>query len=135
MADIGARCSEEHDLTLFVARGRVAADELVAALERHLGAKPTNNVIWDLCDSDLSEVDTAGLTRVSDCARRLSEKRPNPRTIFVVRHDQEKFLLRLYEEISELRGSPIRYDLFRSRNKAYRALQLDDPFAEGMNGR
>ncbi len=130
MAVIEAHHYPESDLLQFTAFGEIAAGDLVEALEVHLGTTPSDNVIWDLCRADLSAIDSDALTRVSDCARKLSVHRANPRTLFVVEQKQERFLLKLYSEISALRGSPVRYEYFHSLKKAYAALGLEGPLQE-----
>ncbi|NIA71745.1 hypothetical protein HBA54_24425 [Pelagibius litoralis] len=130
MAEITAHYSPASALTLFVAEGRILADDLVAAIETHYGANPTSITIWDLWKADLSELDMPALTRVSDCARNFSKNRENPRTVFVVKREQEKLLIKLYKKISEVRGSPTSYELYPSVATAYEGLGLADPFKE-----
>lgn len=130
MADVAAHYSKVSELTLFVVSGTVWAEDLVQAIETHYRAHPTSVAIWDLSLSDLSNLDMQALVRVSDAANRHSEHRKNPRTIIVVRLEQESYLIRLYKEISEVRGSPVSYELYYTLDEAYRALGVADPFAE-----
>lgn len=130
MADVSARYSKSSELTLFLVSGDVAAEDLMAAIETHYGANPTSISVWDLTCSDLSDLDMQALVRVADCARRYSQQRSNPRTIFVVRLEQETFLIRLYKEISAMRGSPTSYEHCYTLAEAYRKLGIEDPFAE-----
>ena len=130
MADVTAHYSKTSELTLFLVSGRIAADDLIAAIETHYGNHPTSISIWDVSRADLSDLDMEALIRVSDCAKAHSQQRRNPHTIFVVRREQEIFLVKLYEEIAQMRGSPARYEHCPSLDDAYRALGLADPFAE-----
>ena len=127
---IRVRYSKEHELTLFVGCGSLTADDFIGALESHFASNPTSYVVWDLCNSDLSSIDVAGLNRMADCALRFADKRRNPRTCFTVMQEQERFLLKLYGEISALRGSPVRYDCFGSLGEAFKALAINNPFVE-----
>lgn len=129
MAQITVHSSPASGLTLFVIEGRILADDLIAAIETHYGANPTSIMVWDLWKADLSELDMPALIRVSDCAKSLAENRENPRTVFVVKREQEKLLIKLYKKLSETRGSPINYGLYPSLSTAYEGLGLADPFA------
>lgn len=130
MAEITTHYARDAELTLFVVDGCVLADELIAVIEAHYGSNPTSITIWDLWEADLSELDMPALIRVSDCAQRFAEQRPNPKTIFVVKRAQEKPLVKLYKKIAEFRGSPVTYDLQPTLTDAYESLGMADPFAE-----
>jgi 23S rRNA U2552 (ribose-2'-O)-methylase RlmE/FtsJ len=134
MVTIDARYDEALNLAVFTVRGSVTAEDLMNAIETNFGARPTNNVIWDLTRSDLSNLDVDALIRVSDCARKFSGQRINPRTINVVKDAQETYLIKLYGEISEMRGSPIRYILVASLEAAYEKLAGADPAQEAAGG-
>lgn len=131
--NIRVHYSRENELTLFVGRGSLTADDFIAALENHFADRPTNNVVWDLCGSDLSNIDVDALNRMSDYAFRFAAKRRNPRTCFTVKQEQERYLMKLYSEISALRGSPVRYDCFGSLREAFEALAIENPFAEAAS--
>ncbi len=129
MAEITAHYAEGSALTLFVAEGRLCADDLIAAMKTHLGRNPTSIAIWDLWEADLSDLDVAALVRVSDCAKRLATHRRDPKTLFVLKRGQERLLVKLYGEISGMRGSPISYNFHSSLAEAYDGLGIEDPFA------
>ena len=130
MVKIDARYDEALELTVFDVSGRVRAEDLMGAVETHYGSRPTSNSIWDLTLCDLSNIDMNALIRISDTAKKFSAKRKNPRTIIVVAHEQEAYLVKLYGEIGEMRGSPIHYVLVYSLDKAYQELAIEDPFAK-----
>ena len=130
MADITAHYCQASELTLFLVSGDLTADDLIAAIETHYGANPTSISVWDLTHADLSDLDMQALVRVSDCAREYSQQRRNPRTLFVVRLEQETYLIKLYKEISAMRGSPTSYEHCYTLADAYHRLDLADPFAE-----
>ena len=132
MAEITAYYAEGSALTLFVAEGRLSADDLIAAIEAQFGNHPTSIAIWDLWEADLSDLDVPALIQVSDCARKMAKNRHDPKTLFVLRRGQERLLVKLYGEISTMRGSPIRYQFHGSLAEAYEALGIEDPFASQM---
>jgi len=119
MVKIDARYDEALELTVFDVSGRVRAEDLMGAVETHYGSNPTSNSIWDLTLCDLSNIDMNALIRISDTAKKFSAKRKNPRTIIVVAHEQEAYLVKLYGEIGEMRGSPIHYVLASSVKEAF----------------
>jgi len=133
MVTIEASYYTQLELTFFVVRGSVTAEDIVVAIETHFEAHPTSNVIWDLSACDLSNFDMAGMIEVSDCAKKFSAKRPNPRTINVVADEQEGFLIKLYEEIAELRESPVNYVLASSVDEAFEMLGIENPFESGTS--
>ncbi len=130
MTEITAHYSKADELTLFLVSGVATAESLVAAVETHYGANPTSIAIWDLTRADLSSLTPQDLVRVSDAAGRYSQKRRNPRSLIVVRLEQESYLIKLYKEISAVRGSPVSYELHYTLSKAYGALGIADPFIE-----
>ena len=129
MAEISAQYSRALALTLFTVSGSVTADDLIAAMEGHFPAHPSRISIWDLWHADLSGLDLAELVRISDCARRFAKDQDAPQTAFVVKRAQEKPLVKLYEQVDGVRGSPTRYRLHPSVAAAYEDLGLKDPFA------
>lgn len=130
MTGFTAQYSKASDLTLFVGQGSLTADDFVAAMETHYGKHPSSLAIWDLAQSDLSNLDMPALIRIAEGAMSTAKQRKNPRNLIVLAAEQESNLVRLYEEISEMRGSPVRYQLYFSRAEAYGALGIEDPFAD-----
>jgi hypothetical protein len=128
MATIDAHHDEGLELTLFLVRGRLSADDLVRATEIHYGGRPTSNAIWDLTLSDLSDLDIRGLMQVSEAAKTYGGKRGNPHTLIVVEERQAVVIARLYEQVAEIGGSPTRYDIVQSLDEAYARLGTADPF-------
>lgn len=128
MVRIDVRHDDALELTVFSVSGSVTAKDFVAAIEAHYGPKRTSNAIWDVSNSDLSNIDMSALIQMSDSARQHSENQVSPRTIIVVADEQEARLARLYSEISEMRGSPIHYVLAASLEEAYDKLDIEDPF-------
>lgn len=133
MVEVVAHYDMGLQLTLFKLQGGITADDLIRAVETHYGANPTNNAIWDVSACDLSRLDIEGLSRVSRTAREFSQARRDPRTVIVVEQDQAAAIAKLYQEVSELTGSPIRYDLVSSLDEAYERLGIADPFEEGAS--
>jgi len=119
MATIDASYDMALELTFFVVRGSVTAEDIVDAIETNYVAHPTSNSIWDLTGCDLSNFDMNGMIKVTDSAKEISAKRKNPRTIIVVAQEQEAYLMKLYGEIAEMRGSPIHYVLASSVKEAF----------------
>jgi ABC-type transporter Mla MlaB component len=134
MVRIDVRHDEALELTVFSVSGSVTAEDFVAAIEAHYGPKRTSNAIWDVTQSDLSNIDMSALILMSDSARKHSENHASPRTIIVVADEQEARLARLYGEISEMRGSPIHYVLATSLEEAYDKLDIADPFQNVAGG-
>ena len=130
MAGFSAEYSEAHDLTLFVGQGRLSAENFLSAMKTHYTAHPSSLAIWDVSQADLSDLDMAALMKISESARSTAKDRGDPRNLIVVAQEQEAFLIRLYQRVAEVQGSPIRYEIFYRLAEAYRALGIDDPFAE-----
>ena len=133
MATIDASYYTALESTFFVVRESVTAEDLVDAIENPFTAHPTSNVIWDLTGCDLSNFGMNGMIKLSDCAKKSSGKRSNPPTINVVADAQESFLIKLYEEIAELRKSPVRYVLVSSVDEAFEMLGIENPFESGTS--
>ena len=128
MAGFTAQYSKASDLTLFIGQGSLSAEDFVTAMETHYGKHPSSLAIWDLAKADLSNLDMPALIKISEGSKSTAKHRKNPRNLVVVAFEQEAYLVKLYEKISEVRGSPVSYQIYLSRAEAYDDLGIEDPF-------
>lgn len=128
MARIDASCDLALALTVFSVQGSVTADDFVTAVRSNYGKHPTRNAIWDFTQCELSNIDTKALITMSDVAKEFAGKRSDPRTVFVVDDQQERSLIRLYEDILEMCGSQIECRMVPTLKEAYEMLALEAPF-------
>jgi 23S rRNA U2552 (ribose-2'-O)-methylase RlmE/FtsJ len=127
MARIDASCDLVLALTVFSVQGSVTADDFVAAVRSNYSKHPTSNAIWDFTHCELSNIDTKALIKMSDVAKEFAEKRPDPRTVFVVDDKQERPILKLYEDLLEMCGSQIECLMVPTLEEAYEKLALEPP--------
>jgi hypothetical protein len=127
MARIEASCDLASALTVFSVQGSVTADDFVDAVRTNYGKHPTSNAIWDFTHCELTHIDTRALIKMSDVAREFAAKRQNPRTVFVVDNNQERSLIRLYEDLLEMCGSRIECEMVPTLDEAYAKLAIDPP--------
>lgn len=130
LASIEALYDARAQIVLFSVLGSTSAGDLVDAIERHYGEHTPDVVIWDFLGAGISQIDVASMKQVAQVARERSGARRDPHTILVLPRDNGSALGRLYSELSQLQGSPIRYDVVASRAEAFALLGIADPFPD-----
>lgn len=116
---IAVEVVEELSLSIFTVVGDVRADELVRVILEHFPEHRTDNSLWDLSEADLSVLAKDGIVRIAEAGQRVSHyRRADGRTAIVVQTNVERTLLRLYEAVNELQGSPRVYRFFDNRDDA-----------------
>lgn len=116
-------------LSTFEVEGRATIDEVIRVMNLHFADRQARHVLWDLTKADLSAWDKAGVSRVAEAGRALLPGRdPDGRTAIVVQMDVERTFMKIYTIMTELYGSPIRYQIFADRREAL--AWLDDEGVE-----
>ena len=118
MATIQATYDPFADLTLFAVQGAVTADELIDACTNQLTSQPTDNVIWEFRDVDLSGLDYTGLYKIAEYSKETEELRHTPKTALVAKGGVQRTLLKLYAEVAEHAELRTAFQIFSNRDDA-----------------
>jgi hypothetical protein len=118
MATIQATYDPFEDVTLFAVQGVVSADELIQACTNQLTARPTDNVVWEFRDVDLSQLDYVGLYKVAEHSKATEEPRQSPKTALVARGKVQRTLLKLYTEVAAHAELRTAFRVFADREEA-----------------
>ena len=113
----------ENDLTVFTVVGSVTANEIVAAISEFYESDVTSNVLWNLNDSDLSQIDSSDVKVIADLSVKYAEKRSSGRTAIVGSNDLAFGLSRMYEMTKEFVKLPFETKTFRDIDEAFKWLQ------------
>lgn len=125
MPKITKKIIPENDLTIFTVVGKVAANEIVAAIHDFYENDVTANILWDLSKSDLSESISADVERIADLSVQYAEKRPTGKTAIVGSDDFTFGISRMYEITKEIAELPFKTQAFRDIEAAYAWLLSD----------
>jgi len=106
------------DLTLFAVQGVVTADELIEACTAQLTENPTDNVIWEFLDVDLSQLDMAGMAKIAEYSKSTEELRRSPKTALVAKGAVQMTLLKLYAEVAAHAALRTTFQVFSNRDDA-----------------
>ncbi|MBI1387286.1 MAG: hypothetical protein GC154_02415 [bacterium] len=123
MPDITVLTDREKDLTVHVVAGNITAFQIEEEIKRFYQNTPTQNLLWDLRNADLSEIKSDEVKKILSLSLSLSPTRaPDGKTALVASSDMEFGVGRIVENYTEIYKHPIRIRLFRSFAEAMRWL-------------
>ncbi len=118
MAHIIATVEKEKELTTYVVKGRLTADELIKKVEEFYTGNPTRLVLWLLEDADSSGIMPEDIERVIILAKKYSGSRKNGKTAIVGPKDIDYGMGRMYQAYADIEDLPYEYRIFRSFKEA-----------------
>jgi len=118
MAKIIKRTDSENDMTVFTVIGKVTAKELVTAITDFYETSVTSNVLWDLTESDVSEISSIDVKAIADLSFKYAKKRSSGKTAIVGNEDLTFGLSRMYEMTKEAFELPFETRTFRDIDEA-----------------
>lgn len=118
MAKIIKRIDSEKDMTVFTVIGKVSVKEIVAAITDFYETSITSNVLWDLTESNVSEISSTEVKAIADLSFKYAEKRSSGKTAIVGNEDLTFGLSRMYEMTKEAFELPFETRTFRDIDKA-----------------
>ncbi|MDY6972935.1 MAG: hypothetical protein SV775_11455 [Thermodesulfobacteriota bacterium] len=108
----------DESLTILTASGVVTCEDVIHALEDFFEHNVAQHLLWNIMDADISGVTQDDMEQIIAVSKEKAHLRKNGRTALVVRQDLSFGLSRMYEILSELRGHPIPYRVFRDMDIA-----------------
>ncbi len=117
---------EGQNLTIHVVTGPVLEEEMFEALENFYNQEPTASLLWDMSQADVSQVKTSILEAFVQRAAMLGVQRKGGRTAVFAPFDVQFGLGRMSEAFAELKSTPFKFRVFRSRQPALEWLMADN---------
>lgn len=114
------------ELTEYIVTGDVTDKEMFACQKEFYEAGPTRLELWDMSDSDLSQITTTGMNKFIRRASRLGKSRYNGRTAVIAPSVLQYGLGRMAEAFGEFESLPFAFRVFRKREDAVRWLKEAD---------
>ncbi len=106
------------DLTIHVVSGLTSTDDMIAALEKFYSQGSTLLTLWDMSQSELSQITSGGIQEFIKRAAELGIERKGGRTAVVATEDLQYGLGRMAESFALFEKLPFRMRLFRAREEA-----------------
>ncbi len=125
MASFSLVINRERQLTRVQVHGRVTADELIGAIRSYYDGEPTDHVLWDVRDADLTLLHAADVKSIEMETLQYADKRGTGRTAIVARDDLGFGLGRMFDTYQELDASPRSHRTFKTIEEAYKWLFQD----------
>jgi hypothetical protein len=108
----------ERQLTIHVCFGTILKQELIDAIKTLYDSGPTPNHLWDLTETDLSQIKGDDVKEIAEFAARYAPIQMNGRTAFVSTSSLGFGLARMYEAYAENAGQSAEINVFRSPEEA-----------------
>lgn len=116
----------EQDVTILKARGRITSKDILQAFDDFYAYSPTNKLLWDFSDADLSAVSSSDLKTIVTHTKQYSHLRPDGKTAFYGSGELSYGLSRQYSTLAELENHSIRFASFRAYDEAMEWLLIDE---------
>jgi hypothetical protein len=118
MAQVKKKIIKNKNLTIFKVTGKFTSDEIIRTFDEFYNSKYTLNILWDLSESDFSELDINHLRRIISAAKEYAHLRVGGRTALYTTLPLGFGLARMYESLSEANQVPILNRVFRDIHEA-----------------
>lgn len=118
--------TKDEYLTVHNVKGLVSEEEMHDALEMFYKEDPTPLLLWDMSQSDVSNVTPDILQNFARKSAKLGASRQGGRTAVIAPEDLQYGLARISEAFLEIESSPHSFSVFRTREKALQWLMADE---------
>ena len=118
MAKIDVVFEPQNQLTLFVCKGDIFADDIIDAFSYHYVHNPTRFVIWDLKQGSIAGINEADFQRIAQAALAVAKYRAGGKTCYIGDKNINYGLSRMYTQIAEMAQMPVQYGVERSMEGA-----------------
>lgn len=110
----------EGSLLIIYVSGILTAEEVISVIEKYYSNGIVKDVIWDIAIGSLGEITEEGYKAIAHAAHATlhNGSRKDGKTAYVGYADLELGLLQMYTAIAGATGIPIKYNVFRTIEKA-----------------
>jgi hypothetical protein len=117
---------EANNLTSFFVKGRVEANQIIAAIKAFYQGTPTRYVLWDSCQAQFSHLSNNDVERLVNTVNKYTNRSVVRKTALVFSQDVSFGLGRMFELLSEVKGIPPRFTSFKQLDDAKSWLGIGD---------
>ena len=117
---------ETNNLTSLFVKGRVEANQIIAAIKAFYQGTPTKYVLWNYSQAQLSHLSNNDVERIADTVNRYSNRSLVRKTALVFSQEVSFGLGRMFELLAELKGIPPRFMCFKKLDEAKSWLGISD---------
>ena len=118
MAQITTTVDLEKELTTFVAKGRLSADEIIKKVEEFYTRNPTKLVLWALEEAVTSGISGEEIEKIILTAKKFSARRKEGKTAIVGPKEIDYGLGRMYQAYAGIENLPYEYRIFKELEEA-----------------
>ena len=108
----------ERRLTIHTCYGTILKQELIDAIKALYDSGPTPNHLWDLTETDFSQIKGDDVKEIAEFAAQYAPMRMGGRTALVSASSLGFGLARMYEAFAENAGQSTEINVFRSPEEA-----------------
>ena len=122
---ISSRREQSLDLTIFTGTGSVQADDVIAVMKELYSGTPTNLVLWDLTDADVTGMEFEGVQEIARLAVEHGRSRVNGKTAIITDQQVTFGIDRLYQSFMDDNIRPVQVQVFWTLDEALEFLGID----------
>jgi hypothetical protein len=108
----------DKQLTIFKVTGEATFEEGLSANKEFYSGNPTQNVIWDFREANLTKITSDQFQQIVDSVQHLTGKRKGGKTAFLASRDLEFGVARMTQAFTEMNASPLNVKVFKSIDEA-----------------
>ena len=112
----------KRNLTIYTCRGQISVDEIKKKVKSFYEDAPSQNVIWDFTEADLSSITADEIRALASGVKKLAHSREGGKTAIVAPEDISYGFGRMYQIFAEIYAQIADIQVFRSRSEAERWL-------------
>ena len=108
----------KRNLTIYTCRGQISVDEIKKKVKSFYEDAPSQNVIWDFTEADLSSITADEIRALASGVKKLAHSREGGKTAIVAPEDISYGFGRMYQIFAEIYAQIADIQVFRSRSEA-----------------
>ena len=115
---------EVNNLTSYVLKGKVEADQIITSIKAFYQGKPTKYVLWNSSQAQVAHLYNNDIERIVNTVENYADRTIVMKTALVFSEDVAFGLGRMFELIGEIEGLPPRFKSFRNIDEAKKWLGI-----------
>ena len=120
---IDTRINRTENLTIHSCSGKVTISDIYKAIEKFYKGTPTENIIWDFSESDLTDVKFHEIRTLAEKVKKIAHSREGGKTAIVAKKDADYGLSRVYQTFSEIAQQIASISVFKDLSSAEHWIQ------------
>jgi glutathionyl-hydroquinone reductase len=126
MGNIRIDIESSAELTVYTVFGEVSAEEIVNVINEFYEGNVTMNVLWDLTESDVSNISPSKIRCIVKIPSKFAKMRTGGKTAIVSPEDFTLEMSRIFELLREYDDLSFKTCSFRTKEEAYQWLFMKE---------